>query len=129
MKGGYRIGPAIGLILVSFGVLQACSERLGPPDHTYRARGVLQYLPPDPNAEILIQHEAIEDFVDRDGKKVGMPAMTMAFAPAAGLRKTQRFARGDRVQFRFEVRWKETPTLRVIAMRKLPKAADSKGAP
>jgi Cu/Ag efflux protein CusF len=62
----------------------------------------------DPGAgkpEVLVRHEAIPDFTDRDGKVVGMASMVMPFAvvPASLARE---LAVGDEVEIRFSVDWR-----------------------
>lgn len=85
-----------------------------PPDQTYTTEGRVERLPRR-GAEIRdisIAHEAIPEFRDREGREVGMEAMTMQFEVAepvslAGL------APGDRVRFTFEIRWNARPMLYV----------------
>jgi Cu/Ag efflux protein CusF len=85
----------------------------------YAVRGeIVQVGVAGAGAQLLVRHEAIDDFVDASGKVVGMDAMVMPFdvAPplsAAGL------SAGDRVVIRFSMDWKGS-RLRVEAIERLP---------
>lgn len=94
-------------------------EKLPPPDHTYTDRGVLVQLPDQQEGDLMIQHESIENFIDRDGHETVMKSMVMPFTPAKDL-SLKGFSPGDKVAFTFEVRWKSQPMLRVVEIRKLP---------
>lgn len=73
---------------------------------TYQVRGEIMSLPgADKSLSSLnIRHEAIPDFVDGQGKTVGMDAMNMPFPLADGLDLSD-FSVGDKVQVTFEVTW------------------------
>ncbi|MEO0514701.1 MAG: copper-binding protein [Planctomycetota bacterium] len=91
----------------------ACSEE---PPHAatpvevrtaiYEVRGEITSLPDadNPTTSLNIKHEAIPDFVDAQGKIVGMDTMTMPFPPAEGLDLAP-FSVGDKVEVTFEVTW------------------------
>lgn len=100
---------------------RGASADLGPPDQTYTTRGRIHDLPDPsrPASGLSVTHEAIDDFIDRDGEVVGMDAMTMPLTPARDL-SLEGFEVGDIVQLTFEVRWQPRPSTRVIEMRKLP---------
>jgi hypothetical protein len=68
--------------------------------------------------QVLVRHEAIDDFVDAAGKVVGMDAMVMPFevSPEAA---SKGLAAGDKVEVRFSMDWKE-PRLRVERIERLP---------
>lgn len=88
----------------------ACSSSQ-PAAYTVRAR-----VDQVQGALWKLQHEAIPTFRDKDGKTVGMAAMTMGFAaPAEGTAKV-----GDLVEVTFEVRWGDKPPMRVTAVKTLP---------
>jgi hypothetical protein len=103
-------------------LLAACQ---GPPPaqpeagRRYAVRGeVVQVGAAGAGTQLLVRHEAIDDFADATGKVVGMDAMVMPFdvAPplsAAGL------SAGDRVVIRFSMDWKGS-RLRVEAIERLP---------
>ena len=103
--------------------LAACSASPPPAPagaSVYVVRGeVVQ--PPSPVAagiQVLLRHEAIDDFVDATGKVVGMDAMVMPFDVAPPL-SAKDLAVGDKVEVRFSMDWKE-PRLRVERMERLP---------
>jgi hypothetical protein len=85
----------------------------------YRVQGRIESLPAGeakpPQARI--QHQAIADFRDRNGKVVGMPAMTMAFALSPGV-NAQELQVGDAVNMTFEMRWEQTPSLWIVELTK-----------
>ena len=93
MRGGWALLP--------FLLLGACSAPPPPAPagaRVYVVRGeVVQ--PPSPVAagtQVLVRHEAIDDFVDASGKVVGMDAMIMPFdAPTPVVAKD--LAVGDKV--------------------------------
>lgn len=97
------------------------SQELPPPDQVYTVRGRIVDLPDPtrPASGLQVLHEAIDNFVGRDGRIVGMDAMTMPFTPAREL-SLEGFAVDDYVELVFEVRWKAPPLSRVVEMRKLP---------
>ncbi|MFW5876772.1 MAG: copper-binding protein [Myxococcota bacterium] len=103
----------------------ACDEReeLPPPDQTYTVRGRLEKLPKRERDDMLIHHEAIDGFVDGEGKKVGMKAMVMPFTPAEDL-SLDGVQAGEAVRFTFEVRWGGDPMLRVTDLEALPPDTD-----
>jgi Cu/Ag efflux protein CusF len=68
--------------------------------------------------QVLVRHEAIDDFVDASGKVVGMDAMVMPFEVAT-LRVPRGLSVGDKVEVRFSMDWKE-PQLRVERIERLP---------
>ena len=105
-------------------VLAACSASTPPAPagaRVYVVRGeVVQ--PPAPVAagiQVLLRHEAIDDFVDATGKVVGMDAMVMPFDVAPPL-SARDLVVGDKVEVRFSMDWKE-PRLRVERMDRLPR--------
>ena len=105
-------------------VLAACSasQPQGPAGaRVYLVRGEV-VAPPSPVAagtQVLVRHEAIDDFVDSTGQVVGMDAMVMPFDVAPPL-SARDLAVGDKVEVRFSMDWKE-PRLRVERMDRLPR--------
>jgi Cu/Ag efflux protein CusF len=104
----------------------ACEESrdqepsLPPADATYTVRGMVRELPAEGRSgDLLIHHEAMDDFVDKHGDTVGMKAMVMPFTPAANL-SLEGLSAGERVRFTFEVRWEGDPMMRVTHLEKLP---------
>jgi hypothetical protein len=86
----------------------------------YTVRGEIVQLPSAdrPGSEMMVRHEAIDDFVDRSGQVVGMDSMVMPFRvePAVSL---QGLAVGDPIALRFAMDW-EKPSLRVEKVERLP---------
>lgn len=119
----------IGLLVVVFvgGLLAGCSEEGGGEGsaesviHTYTVRGRIVQLPEpgSPASELLIHHEAIDDFKYGDGSPAPMASMTMPFPPAPGV-LLGGFAVDDVVAFSFDVQWEPSPGMSLTAVRKLP---------
>ena len=98
------------------------------PASTYRVRALVRAVEASKEKgktgkhryTVSLQHEAIPEFKDRDGKKVGMKTMTMPFslraASASMLPKV-----GDKVVVRFEARWTVEEPLRIVGWQALPK--------
>jgi hypothetical protein len=115
VKGG-------GALLLA-ALLAACSAPPSPAPagaRVYVVRGEVVQAPSPVAAgvQVLVRHEAIDDFVDATGKMVGMDAMVMPFEvspPAA----PKDLATGDKVEVRFSMDWKE-PRLRVERIERLP---------
>ncbi len=75
----------------------------------------------DPKArspELLVRHQAIPDFADRDGKVVGMAAMVMPFAATPA--QARELAVGDEIELQFKVDW-AGPSMVVERVEKLAK--------
>ena len=80
------------------------------PAASYTTRGEVVALPEKgkPNTELMVKHQAIDDFKNKDGKVVGMSAMTMEFPPEKGIDVTI-LAIGDKVELEFAVWWAQSP--------------------
>jgi len=122
-------GPLSGLValaLVGFPV--GCREggrpAAAPAAHRYTVRAEVLRLPApgDPRPEILLRHEAIDDFTDAEGRVVGMASMVMPFAvgPAVSLAGV---SVGDKVEVRLLVNWAE-PAFRVEGVARLPEGTE-----
>lgn len=85
--------------------LSACARKPAfEVAHTYVVRGRITQLPlpGKPYTSFMLSHEAIPDFFDADGVRVGMQAMVMSFACSdRGLLKP--LAVGDKVRMRVVV--------------------------
>ncbi len=114
--GQVRVGWTIVLLLA------ACSAPPPAPAgaRVYVVRGEVVQAPAPVTAgiQVLVRHEAIDDFVDASGKVVGMDAMIMPFEvePSAA---SKDLSVGDKVEVRFSMDWKE-PRLRVERIERLP---------
>ena len=103
--------------------LAACSASPPPAPagaRVYVVRGEVVQAPSPVTAgvQVLVRHEAIDDFVDASGTVVGMDAMVMPFEVATPL-VAKDLAVGDKVEVRFSMDWKE-PRLRVERIERLP---------
>lgn len=87
---------------------------------TYHTRGIIKQLPDpkSPTNEFMIQHEAIDTFVNGQGKVVGMNAMTMPFPELGEGISLDGYAVNDKVAFSFTVTW-PGPTWVVDSIEKL----------
>ncbi len=107
------LGPLV-LLALCF----ACSSPPGPIQR-YEVRAELMQLPEGANGDLLIRHEAIDGFTDRDGKRVGMDPMSMPFPLAQGL-DLAGYAPGDLVHCTLEVDWQQRSPAKITAIKKLP---------
>ena len=88
-----------------------------PRRYTVRGEVVRGVEPGGSSAEILFRHEAIDDFVDRDGRVMRMAPMVMPFEVGPAL--SRGLAAGDKAEIRFTVDWSK-PSFRVEHVEKLP---------
>ncbi|HVP69235.1 MAG TPA: copper-binding protein [Anaeromyxobacteraceae bacterium] len=86
--------------------------------YRYTVRAEVVELPSAASREIMLRHEAIDDFRDADGKKVGMDAMAMPFAVGTGAALAGIKA-GDKVEMRLLVDWGRR-VLQVEKITRLP---------
>jgi Cu/Ag efflux protein CusF len=115
-----QILGAIALLVVA---LAACArtQPAAPAGggETYTVRGVVAALPADGRGDLTLRHEALPDFVDRGGERVGMDAMTMPFPLAAEVALAG-IAVGDPVECTLRVDWEAERPVELIAVRELP---------
>ena len=137
-------GIGAGVVLAA-GLLSGCgnsngggsgdtqAEQAGAPEavvHTYTVRGRVRQLPEPgavPPRDLLISHEAIEDFRGADGEVVenngrrGMAAMTMPFPSVADGVSLEGVEVGDPIEFELEVtRNGRSMNMMVTSVRELP---------
>lgn len=108
------------LPLILLATLAACPGESGR-GQTYTVRGQVLQLPgpQDPGA-LTIDHEAIDGWVDRQGKVVGMYPMAMPF-PFAKDVSLDGIRAGDKIEFTLRVDWQaETRQVEIVGLRKLP---------
>lgn len=91
-----------------------------PPEQVYTVRGRIEALPAGdkPGSSLRIEHEPIDNFVRQDGT-MGMDSMSMPFPLAQGV-ALEGFAKGDIIEFTFEVRWKSQPHMQLTKIMKAP---------
>jgi hypothetical protein len=94
-----------------------CGEkRPAGRDYTVRAQVV---QPPDAATGLYIYHEAIDDWVSRDGKMDGMDPMAMPFPVAKGVPLTGIQA-NDKVEVTLHVDWDADTPVEITRVRELP---------
>jgi hypothetical protein len=113
--------------LALFLLLSSCAPSAPPASpaagegvRTYTVRGEV-VAPPSAEGgatQLLVRHEAIDDFVDATGKVVGMAPMVMPFQ-VPGQVSASGLSTGDKVEIRFTMDWKG-PRLRVERIDRLP---------
>jgi hypothetical protein len=86
--------------------------------YTVRAEVLRLPVPGEPRPEMVLRHEAIDDFVDAHGRAVGMSAMVMPFAVGSGVALAGIHV-GDKVEVRLGVDWLG-PTFQVEEVARLP---------
>jgi Cu/Ag efflux protein CusF len=104
-------------------LLAACSAPAPSPgdgarSYTVRGEVVQAPTPVAAGVQVLVRHEAIDDFVDASGKVTGMDAMVMPFDVAPPL-SAKELSAGDKVEIRFTMDWRG-PRLRVDRIERLP---------
>ena len=104
------------LLIASCALLLACASDAA----RYETRGFVRARDGEgEDTRLAIQHEAIDAFRDRDGRRSPMPSMTMVFGIASGERDAG-VQPGDKVRFAFDVQWDRVPVLLITKMRRLP---------
>jgi len=111
------------LFLLAVLSLAGCIRGEGEKEfgRTYTVRGQVTQLP-DPNnpgTGLFLNHEAIDDFVSRDGEVVGMDPMTMSFlvdeeVPLEGI------GAGEVVEIEQHVDWGAETEAEIVEIRELP---------
>jgi hypothetical protein len=106
---------------MSLGKIEVVSPTT-PPEQTYTTRGRIEGLPASGRLYFEIHHEAIPEFIGKDGAVTGMHEMIMdmpSFSPDAA-RQLAAMRVGDAVAMTFEVRYQSEPRSRVTKIVKLP---------
>ena len=93
------------------------------PAATYTVQGVVKMLPPAAqpgnNKTIVVLHQAIPKFKDRDGQEVGMIAMPMPFTLSQKVNMSG-IEVGSKIEFTFGMFWKAPTPMQILAIKKLP---------
>ena len=76
------------------------------PVRRYTIRAEVVHLPERPGGDVVLRHEAVDDFTDMDGAVVGMDSMTMAFPVARGA-WPEGMKVGDRLEALLVVNWEK----------------------
>lgn len=92
------------------------------PDARYTVKGIIEVLPAPgpPKQDLSVHHEAIPDFVNSQGKAVGMSEMIMEFPEIAKGVSLKDLKVGDEIEMTFEVYWKHKegePAVRWVVTR------------
>lgn len=116
-------GLARGTRLLLAVALAACAGGEGRPESeaaVYTSRGVVRRLPTEGSTapEIWIRHEAIPDFTDIEGQRVGMDSMTMPFRLDPGV-SLEGLEAGDKVRFELSVDWEADLPARITDLEEL----------
>jgi hypothetical protein len=85
-------------------------------DYTIRAQVV---QPPNATTGLYLYHEAIDDWVSRDGKVEGMDTMAMPF-PVAQSVPLEDIQANDKVEVKLHVDWESDKPIEITEVRKLP---------
>jgi len=124
------LGP-IAAALALAAVLAACRQRTPEAraePRRYSVRAEILRLPDARRfSEMVVRHEAIDDFVDETGQVVGMDAMEMSFPVTAPL-SARGLAVGDKVALRFTVDFQKA-SLAIEQIEKLPANTALRWAP
>jgi Cu/Ag efflux protein CusF len=115
-----RAAVALTLLATS---LCACSRApksaVGPEAHRYTIRGEVVRVTDEPSGRsVFIRHEAVPDFVDSAGARVGMASMTMSFPVGPGLAGVA-LAPGEKLRFQLAVDWQRN-AMELESVEKLP---------
>lgn len=119
------------LLIAALGLIAACSgdgstEQAGQePATIYRIRAEVRALPiPDrASPELVVRHEAVDQWIDPTGTVVGMDAMTMPF-PLETEAIAEGFAAGDLVEMTVEVDWNGPRPVLVTGLETLPEGTE-----
>lgn len=109
------------LVLIVALILTGCSGKGIGSGRTYTVRGQVIQLPDpkNPGTGLSLNHEAVDDFVNRDGKVVGMDPMTMSFLVDEKV-PLQEIQVTDVVEFKLHVDWGGQPEVEIVDIRELP---------
>lgn len=112
MRPIFHPRPAVSLLALALiaalggACRKAQQSRVDPSAPRYTVRGEVMQVDDAPSGRsLLVHHEAVPDFVDSSGARVGMASMTMQFqvGPAA---RADDVKPGDRIRMRFAMDWR-----------------------
>ena len=117
---GARAKTFLTLLAIFVVGLTGCSAKDGS-GRTYTVRGQVTQLPdPDsPGTGLYLNHEAIDQFMNRDGEVVGMDPMTMSFQVDEKV-PLQDIQVGDVIEFELRVDWGADTEAEIVRIRELP---------
>jgi hypothetical protein len=108
---------ALACAALLLGVAGGCSRGR---DYTVRGMVVQAPDPANPAGGLYLYHEAIDDWVGRDGKQEGMDPMGMPFPVARGVPLTG-LAANDKIEVTLHVDWNADTAVEITQLRKLPR--------
>jgi hypothetical protein len=102
-------------------MLAGCTGKGSDSGRTYTTRGQVIQLPDpaNPGTGLTLNHEAVDQFVDRQGELVGMDPMSMPFPVAKGV-SLDGLQVSDVVEFDLHVDWSKEPAAEITRIRELP---------
>ena len=106
-------------LLLAAGCGGGTGGKSGGRDYTLRAQVAQAPDPANPAAGLYLYHEAIDDWVSRDGKVEGMDPMTMPFPVAPDI-SLAGIAAGDKVEVTLHADWNAETALQITRLRELP---------
>jgi Cu/Ag efflux protein CusF len=123
MRSSFTARRAALALTALAALLGACSRApksaVGPAAHRYTIRGEVVRVADEPSGRsVFIRHEAVPDFVDSAGARVGMASMTMSFPVGPGLSAVA-LAPGEKIRFQLAVDW-EKNALELESVEPLP---------
>lgn len=107
----------LGILAIAGG----CTGKGSDSGRTYTTRGQVVQLPDpaNPGTGLTLNHEAVDQFMDRQGEIVGMDPMSMPF-PVAKDVSLEGIQVSDVVEFKLHVDWSQEPAAEITEIRKLP---------
>lgn len=119
-----RTAPFFACLTLVLCASASCKRKASEaPTATYTVKGVVKMLPPaaKPGTDkaIVVLHQAVPTFKDREGQEVGMMAMPMPFTLADGI-DMKDIVVGSKVEFTFGVFWQAPTPTRILALKRLP---------
>lgn len=117
--------PRLTILLLVLGIAAAagtgCLGKGSGSARSYTVRGQVVLLPDpgNPGTGLTLNHEAVDQFVDRSGEVVGMDPMSMPFPIAKNL-SLEGIRVGDLVEFKLHVDWGGDPEVEITEIHKLP---------
>ena len=117
---GARARIFLTLLAIFVVSLTGCSAKDGS-GRTYTVRGQVTQLPDpaNPGTGLYLNHEAIDQFMGRDGEVVGMDPMTMSFQVDEKV-PLQDIQVGDVIEFDLHVDWGAETEAEIVRIRELP---------
>ncbi|HET9225540.1 MAG TPA: hypothetical protein VFR31_02660 [Thermoanaerobaculia bacterium] len=109
------------LFLLAIVSVAGCSGKQEESGRTYTVRGQVIQLP-DPNnpgTGIYVNHEAIDEFVTRDGEMTGMDPMGMSF-PVNDKVSLEGIQVRDLIELKLHVDWGAETEVEIVEIRELP---------